>query len=161
MPKQDEAQIAVLDTPKGQNMKRYYLSEIFLDPGPPEAWRHRFQAETVDIEYKGGEIAVDPETGIPTQKQLLIIVGSIDHTPFQEIAGLVPLPDVSAGVKLAAIGSGEKLPAQARIKDELGHTDAEIAEVWSGADTLRDVLNHYGRLNNPDFDSNNFDLTDL
>lgn len=146
--------------PKGINVKRYYLSEIFLDPGPPQAWRHRFQAATSDIEYKGGEIAVDPVTGIPTQKALLILVGAINHGPFAAIPGLVALPDVASDTKVSSIHTSTKLQTIAKIK-ALGLGAAATDAAWGNADGLRDVLNHYGRLNNPSFDCNNFDLTDF
>lgn len=140
-------------------MKRYYLSKIFLDTTPPFTnglWRHRLQTYP-NVDYEGGEIAVDPQTGIPTQKALLVLVGGIDHKQFQDDPDLVPMPDVGADVKVSAIHTATKLDAKAAVVD-LGFDQAAVDQVWGNADGLRDVLNHYGKLNNPYFDCNAFDI---
>ena len=145
-------------------MKRYYLSKIFQDVngdyGLAGAWMHRFQAISADVDYRGGEIAVDPQSGVPTQQALLILVGAVDHKPFQDDPDLVPLPDVAPDVKVSSIHAPRKLLAKAAIV-ALGFGAADTDALWGGADGLRDGLNHCGRLNNPEFDTNAFDLTDL
>lgn len=141
-------------------MKRYYLSKIFCDTegtyGEPGFWMHRLQTYP-GIDYTGGEIKTDPVTGIPTEKALLCLVGGINHKQLQDDPELIPLPDVARDVKVSAIHTATKLKAKADIK-ALGFEDSEVEEVWGNADGLRDVLNHYGRKNNENFDANNFDL---
>ena len=147
-------------------MKRYYLSKIFKDVagdfGPPNAWHHRVQVlgripNTTRVQYQGGEIKVDPATGIPTEKALLCLVAAIDHTQLQNDSQIVPLPAVAMDVKVSSIHTPTKLVVKDKIK-ALGHGDAETEAIWGNADGLRDVINAYGRKNNPDFDVNNFDL---
>jgi hypothetical protein len=141
-------------------MKRYYLSKIFQDVagqyGEPGAWMHRLQTKT-GIDYVGGEIKTDPVTGIPTEKALLCLVGGINHKQLQGDPELIPMPDVAKDMKVSAIHTATKLKTKRDIK-AIGFADTETEAVWNNADGLRDVLNHYGQKNNPDFDSNNFDL---
>lgn len=139
-------------------MKRYYLSKIkqVSDPDFGLVYKHRLQ-EYSGIDYQGGEIKVDPTTGAPTEKALLVLVGGIDHKQFRDDPELIPLPDVKIDSKVSSIHTPTKLKVKQAIK-ALGLTDAEVEEVWGNADGLRDVLNHYGKRNNPDFDCDKFDL---
>lgn len=142
-------------------MKRYYLSKIKLVdvPGFGPVWRHRLQelSDTMPIDYVGGEIAVDPNTGIPTQKALLVLVGGVDHQRLRGDPELVPLPAVAADTKVSAIHTPTKVGAKAAIR-ALGFTQQEVDAAWDNADGLRDVLNHYGKKNNPAFDADKFDV---
>lgn len=138
-------------------MKRYYLSKITsaFDPSVGAVVnRHRLQAYP-GVDYVGGEIDVNPQTGVPTQKALLVLVGGIDHAKFGNDPNLVPLPQVAIDMKVSSIHTATKLKAKSDVT-KLGFTDVET--VWGNADGLRDVINHYGRLNNPNFDAANFDL---
>jgi len=141
--------------------QRFYLSKIkqYTEPGLTY-WAHAFQVDHPGIEYKGGEIANDPVTGDPLYPHILIRVAAIDHTPFQGSDDLIPFPDVSPDVKVSSIHGPTKLAVKAKIMKH-GVSKAEIDAVWDNADGMRDVLNYYGRLNNPDFDVNDFDLSDL
>ena len=136
-------------------MKRYYLSEIY-NAGPLEGWRHRMQ-DYVNTPYRGGEIAVDPQTGIPTQKALLVLVEDRDHVRFRGKAGLIPLPDVALDIKVSAIDTKTKGDTVDKAK-AIGFADAELAEVFDNAKSHRDVLNHFGRKNNPNFDADAFEV---
>lgn len=144
-------------------MKRYYLSKIFQDTAGtyviPGAWMHALQ-KYPNREYVGGEIAVNPTTGVPTEKALLVLVGGKHHAALVNDPDLIPMPDVSPDIKVSSIHTPTKLKAKADIK-KLGYTQAEVDDVWDNADGMRDVLNHYGKRNNPAFDANDFDLTDL
>lgn len=139
-------------------MKRYYLSRIkqVEEPGMGLVWKHRLQ-ELPNVEYLGGEIAVDPTTGVPTQKALLCLVAGVKHKNLIADAELVPLPMVSHDIKVSSIHTPTKLAAKAAIKG-LGFTDAEIESVFTNADGFRDVVEHFGRLNNPAFNADDFDL---
>lgn len=139
-------------------MKRYYLSQIFQseEPGMGMVWRHRLQM-VLGIDYVGGEIAVDPATGTPVAKALLVLVGGINHARLVGEPGMVALPQVSPDLKVSAIQTQTKLDCKANIV-ALGFPAAEVDAVFNAADGMRDVLNYFGRLNNPTFDANNFDL---
>lgn len=141
-------------------MKRYYLSKIKLvtDPNLGQVYRHRLQ-EIPGVWYEGGEIASDPITGIPTHPALLVLVGSADHKKFRDDPELIGLPQVVPDVKLSAVHTQTKMRAMDEIK-ALGFAPQEVDTVFSGADGFRDVLNHFGRKNNPDFDVDKFDLDD-
>jgi hypothetical protein len=139
-------------------MKRYYLSKIKAVeiPGMGTAYRHRLQ-EYADATYAGGEIAVDPITGIPTQKALLVLVGAKVHSRFVNDPELIEFPLVSLDSKVSTIHT----PTKTKCKNDivaLGLTKNAVDNVWDNADGLRDVINHYGRLNTPAFDANDFDL---
>lgn len=143
-------------------MKRYYLSPIkqYNDPQLGNYWGHHFQQAYPGVEYEAGEILVDPVTGLPTEKALLILVGAINHRDYVADPDLVDLPNVNHDMKVSAIHSGTKVAAKAKAKNAAGYSDAEINEIWNNADGMRDILNAYGRKNNPNFDVNNFDLND-
>ena len=144
-------------------MKRYYLSKIFQDTagqyGIPGAWMHKLQTYP-NREYVGGEIKVDPQTGQPTEKALLVLVGGKHHAALVGDPDLIPMPDVPPDMKVASVHTPTKLKAKRDIV-ALGIAQTEVDAVWDNADGMRDVLNHYGRKNNPAFDVNDFDLSDL
>lgn len=143
-------------------MKRYYLSKIKAVemPGMGTVYKHRLQEPQYSgVDYVGGEIKVDPATGIPTEKALLVLVGSINHKRFKDDPELVPLPNVSHDMKVSAIHTKTKLDCKAAIK-ALGFADQEVEDVFVGADGIRDVLSHFGRKNNESFDCDDFDLDD-
>lgn len=140
-------------------MKRYYLSKIKAVeiPGMGTVWRHRFQEIGGGLNYVGGEIAVDPQTGVPTQKALLILVEAPDHTVFANDAEMADFPDAGLATRISAVGALSKVRAQAKAR-KLGLTRAEVDDLWDGAGELREVLDRYGRMNNPAFDSLKFDV---
>ena len=140
-------------------MKRYYVSKIkrvFVPALNDYAYVHRFQESTSNINYVGGEIAVDPTTGIPTQKALLILVDTVDHTTLDADAEMVSMPDSTLDTKLSAIPNNIKNRAQNKLQ-QIGFTSTEVTTLWNSSTTVRDLLNALGRLNNPNFDALNFD----
>jgi len=139
-------------------MKRYYLSKIkqVNDPLMGPVWVHRLQ-ELPGVEYLGGEIAVDPQTGVPTQKALLVLVAGVNHRQFRDDPELIALPLVSHDIKIASVHTATKLRCKADIK-ALGFDAAEVETAFANADGFRDVVEHFGRKNNPDFDADAFDL---
>ena len=143
-------------------MRRYYLSpiRIYNEPGLGDFYSHHFAQAYPGVEYQGGEIA-PPDAEGNREKALLILVPGIDHTAYANDPDLVALPDVDLDLKVASIKSSTKIAAQTKAKAACGYTDLEIIAVWGNADGMRDVINTYGRANNPSFDANNFDLTDL
>lgn len=141
-------------------MKRYYLSKIkrVNEPGMGLVWKHRLQ-EYDNIQYLGGEIATDPVTGIPTQKALFVLVASRHHGQFVSDQELAEMPLVNLDMKASAIGTDAKNKAR-NGAEALGFSKPETDEIWNGADDFRAVVNAYGRLNNPQFNADDFDLTD-
>lgn len=142
-------------------MKRYYLSKIKQVHMPTlgDVWTHRL-AELGTYDMVGGtgdEIAVHPDTGVPLHKAVLVLVGGIDHRQLVADPEIIPMPAVPLDMKVSSIHVPTKLVVKAAIR-ALGYSDAEVAAVWDNADGIRDVLQHYGRLNKPDFDCDNFDL---
>lgn len=140
-------------------MKKYYLSKIkqVMDPNIGElVWKHRLQ-EYVGVEFLVGAIESDPNTGAPVHPAALVLVGGIDHAQFKNDPELIPMPDVAKDTKVSAIHTQTKLKCKADIKG-FGFSDESVEAVWNNADGLRDVLSYYGKLNNPAFDPDNFDL---
>lgn len=144
-------------------MKRYYLSKILQVNEPPFGlvWKHRLQVlqeqGALNFEYLGGEIKTDPATGVPTEKALLCLVAGINHAKFKNDAELVGLPLVAHDIKVSSIHTATKLKCKADIK-ALGLSPQEVEDAFNNADGFRDVVEHFGRKNNPDFSSDNFDL---
>jgi hypothetical protein len=140
-------------------MKRYYLSKIkqVTDPILGElAWKHRLQ-EYAGVDFTVATIQTNAATGTPVHPFVLALVGGIDHKQFKDDPELIAMPAVAHDTKVSAIHTATKLACKQRIR-QLGHSQAEVDEVWNNADGLRDVLLHYGRLNDPAFDVNDFDI---
>ncbi len=139
-------------------MKRYYLSKIkqVTMPNGMQAWRHRLQ-EVTGIEWLGGEFAVDDQTGEPSAPALLVLVAAVDHAALKNDPEIVPLPQVAHDMKVSSIHTATKLKCKSDIV-ALGFGEAEVDAVWNNADGFRDVLTHFGRRNDPNFDPDAFDL---
>lgn len=143
-------------------MKRYYLSKIkrVFDPVFGDfVTRHRVQ-EYPGVQYEGGEIAVDPQTGLATQPALLVLIAAKDQSKFVADPELAEMPMVPVDVKVNAVSSAARGKAQNGAA-AIGWTLQQATAVWNAADDFRDVVNHYGRLNNPAFDADKFDVTDV
>lgn len=138
-------------------MKRYYLSKIkTVDEGGMTINRHRIQ-EYKDVTYEGGEILVDPQTGQPVHGSLLVLVSDKDHVKFDNDPELAPLPLIAPGVKVGATDIATKMRFKAKAV-ALGVAQDEIDSVVANADGWADVLDHFGRKNNPDFSHLKFDV---
>lgn len=152
-------------------MKLFYLSRIVrtplqMDPDDPNsvtlATQHRFQVlcETLglNITYQGGEIRSNPD-GSPAEKALLILVDHPDHSVFVADPDMAVFPDAGLSTKLNAISIAERTAFRLKAM-AMGYTQAEVDAVWANTDmtTLRQVVTHYGRMNNLDFDTYAFDL---
>lgn len=140
-------------------MKRYYLSKITASQEPQfgTVIRHRVQSGHPGVEYLGGEIESDPATGLPVHPALLVMISGVDHARFQGDDDLVPIPDVGIDMSVGAIALETKLATKAAII-ALGFDAVQTEALWQNENGMRQVLNHYGRLNNADFDADHFDL---
>lgn len=120
-------------------------------------WKHRIQ-EIPGVDYVPREsVRVDPGTGAPLQKGMLVIVGSIDHLALKDDPELVPLPQASYDTKVSYIHTQTKLGCMDALIAS-GLPEADVADMFVGSNSMRDVVNNLGRRNNPDFDANDFDL---
>jgi len=143
-------------------MKRYYLSKIkkVFDAGlGADVWVHRFQelSDGQNIRYAGGEIAVDPVTGEPTQKALLILVDVKNHAQFANDAEMAVLPEVALDVKAGAMAKQALDQFRAKAQS-IGADVLKVGEAITKADAYRDAIDTLGKLNNPAFDSRDFDV---
>lgn len=141
-------------------MRKYYLSKIkqYFEPGIGNYWGHALQ-QYENVDYAGGEIKVDPLTGIPTEKALLVLVGSKDHARFKNDADLVEIPAGrdSLNTQVGATDTPTKLKFRRDAK-ALGFADAEVESVADNIKSWKQVVNEFGRKNNAAFDADNFDL---
>jgi len=137
-------------------MKRYYLAEIELVetvPGMPE-YRSRASAYP-DLIFEGGEILTDPLTGKPVHKFTLVLVKSRDHARIINDPKMHALPDVALDVKVSSIHTATKNNMVDTLK-KLG-VDTGFIQTTDG---YREVILGIGRLNNPNFDENRFDVNE-
>lgn len=142
-------------------MKRYYLSKIkrvFIPAMGDFVYRHRVQ-EIPNVEYVGGDIASDPTTGLPLHPALLVLLAAKDHAQFVNDPEMAEMPMVPVDVRVNAISASAKSRAQTGAQT-LGWTSQQVGAVWTAADDFRDIVNHYGRLNNPAFDADRFDVNE-
>lgn len=141
-------------------MKRYYLSKIEQEERAPGffTYAHRLQRAYPDVDKRfTGEIAVDPQTGVPLHAAVLCVVGAIDHTELAADPRLVAFPQVPANMKVSATHT----PTKNAFKEAciaLGFSPGEIDQVVGNADGWSDVLDHFGQKNDPGFSWQNFDL---
>ena len=137
-------------------MKRYYLAEIESFEIVPGMTGYRCRASAYpDMTFEGGEIITDPITGIPTNKFALVLVKSRDHARIINDPLMHPLPDVALDVKVSSIHTPTKTAMIAMLKS-LG-----VDTSWIGTtDGYREVIRGIGKINNPQFDENRFDVNE-
>lgn len=137
-------------------MKRFYLSKIkrVLSPILGDfCYVHRLQEigweQRTNFTCAGGEIDVDPRTGEPKQKAIMVAVDAQDHRVFANDPELVPVP---AAALQAATSHRDADAFRARLSD-VGLEKSEADALFEGASSMRDVVERLGKLNNPRFDS--------
>lgn len=137
-------------------MKRYYLAEIELvaDDVMGDYYRCRASAYP-DLMFEGGEILTDPETGVPTNTFALVLVKSRDHVRLINDPKMHPLPDVALDIKVSSIHTPTKNNMISNLQ-ALGINTNFI----NNTDGYREVIRMLGRINNPNFDENNFDINE-
>lgn len=140
-------------------MKRYYLSKISVveeEPGMTVI-SHRLQNSHHNVDKVfTAHIATGPD-GLPTSKAVLCIVGAIDHRPLDADGDLVALPDMKPHLKVSATHTPTKNIFKEKCK-ALGFAAQEIDDVVANSDGWADVIDHFGKKNNPAFDYRNFDI---
>lgn len=137
-------------------MKRYYLAAIEqFDMGEGEL-AHRCRASAYpDLTFEGGEIVSDPVTGLPINQFALVLIKAKDHARILNDPLMHPLPQVDLDVKVSSIHTATKNKMITTLKS-LGVDTAFIQTT----DGYREVIRGIGRINNPDFDENKFDVNE-
>lgn len=142
--------------------RRFYLSkirEVYDDTLGSNVWRHRLQDPGFEnLDLQGGIIATDPVTGEPSNTYTLCLVGGIDFRPLEVDEELVALPIITIDNKLDACETPRRNRFKTELADRLGVTNFD--QLWNNANGLRSLLDYFGQANWPEFDSNNFDLSD-
>lgn len=139
-------------------MKRFYLSKIKeYDDGGSVAYRHRIQELDPPVDYVGGEIKADPQTGIPVEKALLVLVGGVSHAALAADPELVQIPVVDIFMKVGSTHTPTKLAFKAKAIS-LDLDEEFVNGLMSNPEGWIEVINELGRLNNDTFDAQNFDL---
>lgn len=137
-------------------MKRYYLAEIEQFEFEPGMIGYRCRASAYpDLIFEGGEIEADPVTGIPKHKFTLVLVKSRDHARVLSDPKMHALPDVALDVKVSSIHTPTKTAMINKLKS-LGVDTSWI----NTTDGYREVIRGIGRINNPNFDENAFDVNE-
>lgn len=137
-------------------MKRYYLAEIEQFEFEPGITGYRCRAYSYpDLMFEGGEVLTDPTTGIPINKFALVLVKSRDHARLVNDPKMHPLPDVALDMKVSSIHTPTKNKMIADLQ-ALGIATSFIG----GTDGYREVIKAIGKINNPAFDENKFDVNE-
>ncbi|KAF0218802.1 MAG: hypothetical protein FD174_2585 [Geobacteraceae bacterium] len=137
-------------------MKRYYMAEIEQFEVEPGATGYRCRASAYPwLMFEGGEIETDPLTGIPKHRFSLVIVKAVDHAKLIDDVKMHPLPMVDLDMKVSDIHTATKNDMIQQL-ELLGVNTAFIAN----SDGYRDVIRGIGRVNNPVFDENKFDINE-
>lgn len=140
-------------------MKRYYVCPVIGDGTEDNPYRLAIQ-DYPDTPFEAGEIPVDMNSasanyGKPLHKFGLILVAARHHGKLISDNRMKPLPQVDLDVKLSSVHTATKNQMVADLKS-IGIDTAFIA----GTDGYREVIRAIGRITNPDFDENSFDVNE-
>lgn len=139
--------------------KRYYLSKIkqYTDAGTYHG--HKMQ-EYPEVDALGGNIATDSQ-GVPLHPAILVMVAAQDHTAFKADAELIEIPAGRDGLnmKIEATHTPTKLAFRAKMK-AIGFGDVYTEAVSLNTRGWRDLVDDLGKLNNPAFSVDAFDLAE-
>lgn len=125
--------------------KRYYLSRIIGDGSSPDNAKRPAVAD-MGVNWVG-EIKEGAEWA-------LVLVNTVDHRPLHRSADVFPLADTPLDIKLNAIQTSEVNRMTAGVQAR------GFAVTTSNSDGFRDLLRGIGRQLNPNFDENNFDVSE-
>jgi hypothetical protein len=141
-------------------MKRFYLAKIrqVTHPVFGPVTQHEFQIAHEGVEFSSGPIATDAQ-GMPTAVASLLMVLGTDHSPYQNNPNIVPLPFVAMDSAVGSIATDIKLATKAKIK-ALGFDSEQTEQLWENPNSMRAVLEFYGKLNDPTFNADAFDLVE-
>lgn len=135
-------------------MKRYYLSDVIGDGFSPETAFRPALAIIPGLNY-ASEMRSDPITGKPLDTFALCIVTGNKHGFVMADSRNTALPDVSLDVKINAISVGVKNKFKADVT-KVGLDSTFI----DNSDGYRDAIRALGQKLNPNFNENNFDVSE-
>ena len=140
-------------------MKRYYVCPVVEHEVEPGLIGYRLAIQDYpDTPFEGGEIPLDmdpssPTYGKPLHKFGLVLVNSRYHGKFINNPKMYPLPMVDLDIKVSSIHTATKNKMIADLQS-LGVDTSFIGN----ADGYRDVIRGIGRIINPNFNENDFDV---
>jgi hypothetical protein len=135
-------------------MKRYYLAEIEQYEFEPGTMAYRCRASAYnDLIFEGGEILTDPVTGQPINTFALVLVKTRDHGRLVNDPLMHQLPQVDLDMKVSSIHTATKNNMVAKLKQL--KIDTSFIQTTDG---YREVIRGIGRINNPLFVVNNFEV---
>lgn len=132
-------------------MKRYCIAKIIGDGTENNPYRSAIQKYN-DLHYEFGGIAQDPITGQPTHTFVLAILKTVNISRLMADQDIDIFPDFPLDGKMSAM--------QTATKNKMVNALAKYGVSISGADGFRDAIRTIGQMIQPDFDENNFDLSE-
>lgn len=117
---------------------------------------HEFQHAFPNKDFTIGVVATGPD-GEPTQLAALVMVASVDHTPYRGNPNIIPLPFDNKNSTVGATATELRMGARNAVV-EMGFDAAQTYALWANTTPVRDLLDFYGKLNDPAFSIDNFDL---
>lgn len=127
-------------------MKRYYISKIVGSGTSPED----------SIRAKIADYGVNHVIEISDKKWALVVVEAKNHAQLLKDSDIQALPDVALDIRLAAVQKKSLDNMKTDFESKWG-IDPKFADTQDG---FRDIIRYLGRLHNPNFDENNFDISE-
>ena len=133
-------------------MKRYYVCDV-IEEQTEEGRRYYPAVEDHGVNYVA-DIKVNPTTGLLESPWCLVMVSGNNHERIIADPRCVPMPDFPLDGKVNAMHNATKSQMETRLAAR------GILLNLAAADGYRDVIRGLGRLLNPRFDENNFDISE-
>lgn len=137
-------------------MKRWCMSRQYHTDDFGGSYTHAMIDRYSLQEFTRYGLKTDPETGIPTEKGILVLVEAPDFTALNADADIVVMPDVGLSTAVSAMDTVEKLNAKTKLVT-FGFTEQEVGGFWDKG-SYGEVLDALGQLNLDTFSVLNFDL---
>lgn len=138
-------------------MKRWIISKIEVVPDQDLGGYYRMAIQRYnDLNFKFGEIPVDPDTGIPILGWGFALVASADMARFAKDNDIDVLPDFPLDAKVGAMHSVTKT----KMRNSLTKHGIPTS-IADNADGFRDVVRGIGKIVNPNFVEDAFDVNEV
>lgn len=132
--------------------KRYYISPIIGDGSEFNPFRPKVADYGVSW---AGSIPSDPNTGQPLSTWALVVVNAKNHAALLADDAINALPDFPLDGKVSSVHTATKNNMIAKMKKR-GINTAFI----DSTDGYREVIRGVGKILDPQFDENNFDVAE-
>lgn len=132
--------------------KRYYISPIIGTGSEEDPFRPKVADYGVSW---AGSIPSNPNTGHPTSPWALVIVNAKNHAALLADGTIDALPDFPLDGKVSSVHTATK-NAMINKMQARGIDTSFIA----GTDGYREVIRGVGKILDPQFDENNFDVAE-